>query len=227
MEQKKTYGTISRRGFGRKATLLAGAGALGTSALGLGTSSLADDGSNDQDDGHSHGPKHAHERKGYFGVQQLPFHLQHEFLHAISCNNVVAKAVEVQIADGDKKQHTILQRPGTFGWGTITFFLQLDEKLVGQDMTFQSNVGWSAHDGRATGEVVFSVGINGDIVIDGGRSSTGTWAEVRRTIRVRSQEMRVTLMVDSIQGNNKFDFWWGEPQMIAGSGHKKDHDHKR
>jgi len=210
--------------------MLSGAGAFGASVLGLESPQLAhadDKRSSRREGGHSHD----HTKKGYFGVSKLPFHLQHEFSHAISCNNAVAKAVEVQIAAGNKKQHAILQRPGVFGWGTITFFLQLDDSLVGHDMTFFTNVGWSARGGRNTpgknaGEVVFSVDINGDIVVDGGRSSQGSWAKVQRTLRVNSSEMRVTLMLDSIQGNNDFDFWWGEPQLLAGGAAKQDHDHK-
>ncbi len=212
---------------------------MGASAACLGTSSsLADD----RSDEHAEGQGHSHQRKGYFDVKKLPFHLHHEFLHSISCNNVVAKPVEMRLADGSKKQHAIEQRPGTFGWGTVTFFLQLDEQLIGHDMTFYSNVGWAPRraeargtngqgdDGHAktaelaTGEVVFSVEINGDIVVDGGRSTPDAWVEIKRPLRVRSREMRLTLMVDSIGGNNNFNFFWGEPQLIPGGASRKDHD---
>jgi len=231
MKQKQTRSLISRRSFSREVVSLAGVGAIGASAICLGTSSsLADE----RSDEHAEEQGHAHHHKGYFEVGKLPFHLQHEFQHSISCNNVVAKSVDVQIADGVKKQHAILQRPGTFGWGTVTFFLQLDESLIGQDMTFYSNVGWSPRSadepghaepgGPAKGEVVFSVDINGDIVVDGGRSTTGAWVEIQRLLRVRTREMRLTLMLDSIGGNNNFDFWWGEPQLIPGGDRKKDHD---
>lgn len=149
-------------------------------------------------------------RKGYFDVAKLPFHLQHEFAHAISCNNVVAKAEEIEL-DG-KKQHAVLQRPGTIGWGTITFFLKFSPKLVGKDLSFFSTVGWK---GKEEGEVVFSVEVNGDIIIDGGRSSKNTWAEVERKLALRTEEVRLTLMLDSIRGKNDFSFWWGEPQLRA------------
>ena len=186
----------SRRTFGRRLVTAAGAGAIITPALTLAVPStaLAD--------------KSQH--KGYFDVDELPFHLQHEFDHAVSCNNVIAKAEEVVFGKEKEKQHAIQQRPGTFGWGTITFFLQFSPKLVGKDMTFYSQVGWN---GKVEGEVIFSVEINGDIIIDGGRSAKNTWAEVERKLPVKSREMRVSLMLDSIRGNNDFSFWWGEPQL--------------
>ncbi len=187
---------ISRRGFGRRVATVAGTGAVLAPALFLTLPSpaLAD----------------TSERKGYFDVDALPFHLQHEFDHAVSCNNVIAKAEEVMI--GEQKQHAIQQRPGTFGWGLITFFLQFNQDLIGKDMTFFSTVGWN---GKAEGEVVFSVEINGDIIIDGGRSEKNKWAEIERKLPVKAREMRVTLMLDSIRGNNDFSFWWGEPQLKA------------
>jgi len=187
---------VSRRGFGRNIATLVGAGVAGTSALGLAV------------------PKSARadtsQRKGYFDVDALPFHLQHEFDHAVSCNNIIAKAVEVTI-EGER-QHAVEQRPGTFGWGLISFFLQFDPKLIGTEMTFFSTIGWN---GKANGEVAFSVDINGDIVIDGGRSTKETWAEIERKLEVKSREMRVTLMLDSIRGDNDFSFWWAEPQLKA------------
>lgn len=187
---------FSRRAFGRQMATLAGAGFLGASAVTLavpGRVRAADE-----------------PRKGYFDVNKLPFHLQHEFAHAISCNNAVAKTEEIELAA--EKQHAVLQRPGSFGWGTITFFLNFDPKLVGKDVAFFSTVGWQ---GKAEGEVVFSVEINGDIVIDGSRSKKNTWAKVERTLPLKAREMRLTLMLDSIRGNNDFSFWWGEPQLRA------------
>lgn len=189
-------GNISRRTFGQRVVTGAGAGAIVAPALSLALpgTCLADQ----------------NPRKGYFGVDDLPFHLQHEFEHSISCNNVIAKAEEVMI--GTQKQHAVQQRPGTFGWGLITFYLQFDQKLIGKEMTFFSTVGWN---GKAEGEVIFSVEINGDIIIDGGRSEKNKWAEVERKLPVKAREMRVTLMLDSIKGNNDFSFWWGEPQLRA------------
>lgn len=196
MSHSKTQTDLSRRAFGRGVATVAGAGVIIAPALSLARpgTALAD----------------TSERKGYFDVDALPFHLQHEFDHAVSCNNVIAKAEEVMI--GDQKQHAIQQRPGTFGWGLITFFLQFHEELIGKDMTFFSTVGWN---GKAEGEVVFSVEINGDIIIDGGRSEKNKWAEIERKLPVKSREMRVTLMLDSIRGDNDFSFWWGEPQLKA------------
>jgi len=194
MSDLKSSGDMSRRGFGRKVATVAGTGAVLAPALSLTLPGTALAGKS--------------ERNGYFDVDGLPFHLQHEFPHAISCNNVIAKAEELSI--GGQDQHAIQQRPGTFGWGLITFFLQLDHKLIGTEMTFFSNVGWN---GKADGEVVFSVDINGDIVIDGARSEKNKWAEVERKLPVKAHEMRVTLMLDSIRGNNDFSFWWGEPQL--------------
>lgn len=187
---------ISRRAFGYKVASVAGGSAILAPALSLmlPSTALAD----------------KSERKGYFDIDALPFHLQHEFDHAISCNNVIAKAEEVMI--GSQKQHAVQQRPSTFGWGLITFFLQFDRKLIGKEMTFFSTVGWN---GKAEGEVIFSVEINGDIIIDGGRSEKNKWAEVERKLPVKTSEMRVTLMLDSIRGNNDFSFWWGEPQLRA------------
>ena len=49
-----------------------------------------------------------------------------------------------------------------------------------------------------------------DLVIDGARSEKNNkWAEIERTLPVKAREMRVTLMLDSIRGNNDFSFWWG------------------
>ena len=222
MESSRFDGSLTRRGFGRSVAL-AGAGALGAAAL-----ARADDdrqppppprrgrGADDH-----HGGRHA-ARGVYFEVHELPFHLQHEFEHAVSCNNVVARAEEVDFGGADS--HAILQRPGTFGWGTVTFFLLLDHRLVGQDMTFFSTVGWN---GRAEGDVMFSVEINGDIVIDGARTEKNKWVEVERTLPVKAAEMRITLMVDSIGGDNDFSFWWGEPQLTAArGGHPREHQHE-
>ncbi len=196
LSHSKSLGDISRRAFGRRVVTAAGVGAIVAPALSLALPSTAF--------------ADKSERKGYFDVDALPFHLQHEFDHAISCNNVIAKAEEVAI--GGEKEHAIQQRPGTFGWGLITFFLQFDQKLVGKEMTFFSTVGWN---GKAEGEVIFSVEINGDIIIDGGRSEKNKWAKVERKLPVKAREMRVTLMLDSIRGNNDFSFWWGEPQLRA------------
>lgn len=196
MSHSKSLGDISRRAFGRRVATVAGAGAILAPALSLTlpNTALAD----------------KSERKGYFDVDALPFHLQHEFEHAVSCNNVIAKAEEVMI--GGQKQHAVQQRPGIFGWGLITFFLQFDQTLLGKEMTFSSTVGWN---GKAEGDVIFSVEINGDIIIDGARSEKNKWAEVERKLPVKAREMRVTLMLDSIRGNNDFSFWWGEPQLRA------------
>lgn len=196
MSHSKSLGNISRRAFGRRVATVAGAGAILAPALSLALpgTALAD----------------VSERKGYFDVDKLPFHLQHEFDNAISCNNVIAKAEEVKF--GGESQHAIQQRPGNFGWGLITFFLQFNQNLIGKDMTFVSTVGWN---GKAAGEVIFSVEINGDIIIDGARSEKNKWAEVERKLPVKAREMRVTLMLDSIRGNNDFSFWWGEPQLKA------------
>ncbi len=196
MSHSQSLGNISRRAFGHRVATVVGAGAILVPALtmALPGTALADNS----------------ERQGYFDVHELSFHLQHEFDHAVSCNNVIAKAEEVAI--GGEKEHAIQQRPGTFGWGLITFFLQFDQKLIGKDMTFYSTVGWN---GKAEGEVIFSVEINGDIIIDGGRSEKNKWAKIERKLPVKAREMRVTLMLDSIRGNNDFSFWWGEPQLRA------------
>lgn len=215
---------VTRRGFGR-AMATAGIGALGAAAL------RADDqpapppaggGASRDDHVHQAADKHGGS-DAYFPVQELPFHLQHEFMHAISCNNVVARAGEVDF--GDEDTHAVQQQPGTFGWGTITFFLRLDPSLVGQEMAFLSTVGWN---GRAEGEVMFSVEINGDVVIDGARSKKNEWMQVQRILPVKTEEMRVTLMVDSIRGDNNFSFWWGEPQLATGGGgqpRSDEHEH--
>ena len=125
-------------------------------------------------------------------------------------NNVIAKAEEVELAG--KKLRAIQHRPGTFGWATITCFLQFNPKLIGKDITFLSTVGWN---GKADGEVIFSVEINGDIVISDALSEKNTWTEIQRTLPLRNHEMRLTLMLDSLRGNNDFSFWWGEPQLRA------------
>jgi hypothetical protein len=148
--------------------------------------------------------------KGHLPVESLPFLLQQQFAESISCNNVIAKAEEIEVAG--KKLQAIQQRPGTFGWATITYFLNFDPKLMGKDITFISTVGWN---GKATGEVVFSVEINGDVVISDAISEKDTWTEVQRTLPLRNHEMRLTLMLDSIRGNNDFSFWWGQPQLRA------------
>ena len=199
MESFREEQTVSRRAFGR--TVAAGVGLVGTAAVARGDDQPApppprrgtfrdDHGREGQGGGHG-GPG------VYFDIAQLPFHLQHEFMHAVSCNNVVARADEADF--GGEDRHAVLQRPGDFGWGTITFFLRLDPRLVGQEVSFFSTVGWS---GRAEGEVMFGVEINGDIVIDGARSAKNEWMDVERVLPVKTAEMRVTLMVDSIAGNN-------------------------
>lgn len=176
------------------------------------------------------GDRHGHDdqerddlRHSHLRVKSLPFDLQHEFQRAISCNNAVARAEEVNF-DGAEQghRHGILQRPGTFGWGTITYFLSLDRRLVGQSLTFFTTVGWS---GPAQGDVMFSVDINGDIVIDGARTSKNAWVPVERTLLVNATELRITLMVDSIRGDNNFSFYWGEPSLRTGRPLDRGHDH--
>lgn len=211
MSPSRSLELISRRAFGRRVAAVAGSGAILTPALSLvlpGTALAQHQGHADEPPrtGLTGEPSH----KGHVDVARLPFHLQHEFAHAISCNNFVAKAEEMTI--GGQKQHAIQQRPGTFGWGLITFFLRLDQSLMGKEMTFFSTAGWN---GKAEGEAVFSVEINGDIIIDGARSEKDKWAEVERKLLVKARELRVTLMLDSIRGNNDFSFWWGEPQLKA------------
>ena len=222
MESFREERAVSRRVFGR--VIAAGAGLAGVSAVTRGDDEPAPP---PPRRGGAFREDRAGGRGGpdvYFGVDRLPLHLQHEFVHAVSCNNVAARAEEVDF--GGEDSHAILQRPGDFGWGTVTFFLRLDPRLVGQEMSFFSTVGWN---GRAEGEVPFGVEINGDIVIDGARSAKNEWMEVERTLPVKAAEMRVTLMVDSIAGNNDFSFWWGEPQLRPAQprrpGEHEHHEH--
>jgi len=215
--------SISRRRFVQAATL-AGVAAMPVSLLADDQPKRKATSEHKHEDDHAHEDEHG-KQKGYFNVDKLPFHLQHEFSHAISCNNALAKATEVKLAG--ENQHAIAHQPGTFGWGTITFFLRLDHSLVGMDMMFFSTVGWT---GKAEGDVIFSVEINGDIIIDGARSVKNKWLEISRTLPVRTEEMRVTLMLDSIRGDNDFSFWWGEPQLMDGAhgdAHKHEHDEQK
>lgn len=39
-------------------------------------------------------------------------------------------------------------------------------------------------------------------------------AEVERKLPIKAREMRVSLMLDSIRGDNDFT-WWGEPRLKA------------
>ena len=195
MNREEIIRPVSRRGFGREMAAIAGAGVLGTSAIALATPrSLAEE------------PRH----KGHFPVESLPFFFSQHFDQCISCNCAIVKPGEIEIAG--KKVRAIQQRPGTFGWATITYFLDFDPKLMGKDITFFSSVGWN---GKATGEAIFSVEINGDIVISDAISEKDTWTEIQRTLPLRNHDMRLTLMLDSIRGNNDFSFWWGEPQLSA------------
>lgn len=180
MSQSKLSNELSRGAPGRRAAMVAGArvGAIVAPALSL------------KLPGAAYADKS--ERKGYFDGDGLPFHLQHELTHAISCNNVIAKGDQITV--GGQKRHAVQQRPGTF-------FLAFDQALIGKERTFSSNVGWN---GKAEGEVIFSVEINGDIIIDGGRSEKNKWAEVERKLPVKARQMRVTQMLDSIRGNNDF-----------------------
>jgi hypothetical protein len=196
MSQQEIIRSVSRRCFGRGMAAIAGAGVLGTSAIGLTTpgSVIAEE------------PRH----KGHFPVESLPFSLQQHFDQCISCNCTIVKPAEIEVAG--KKVRAIQQRPGNFGWATGTYFLDFDPKLMGKDITFFSTVGWN---GKPTGEVIFSVEINGDIVISDAISEKDTWTEIQRTLPLRNHDMRLTLMLDSIKGNNDFSFWWGDPQLRA------------
>lgn len=221
-------GSLTRRGFGG---LVVRAGAvLGAAAA----ASAGDDfppprnprGVDPRDPDHRD-DGHAHDERGrddhFLRVRELPCGLQHEFQRAISCNNVVARAEEVDFEGAQRgHRHAIVQRPANFGWGTITFFLGLDRRLVGQPMTFYTTVGWN---GAAQGDVMFSVDINGDIIIDGARTAKNGWVPVERTIMVKSAELRVTLMVDSIRGDNNFTFYWGEPELRVARPQDRDHNH--
>lgn len=228
-------GSLTRRGFGG---LVVRAGAvLGAAAA----ASAADDfppprnprgvdprGPNPRDldrrdDGHVHDDRGRDDH--FLRVRELPFDLQHEFQRAISCNNVTARAEEVDFEGAERgHHHAIVQRPANFGWGTITFFLALERRLVGQPLSFFTTVGWN---GSAQGDVMFSVDVNGDIIIDGARTAKNAWVPVERTLMVKSSELRVTLMVDSIRGDNNFSFYWGEPELRIGrlEGRDRDHDH--
>lgn len=194
MNRQNLIQPVSRRGFGRELATMASAGVLGASAIALTTPPFV------------LAQTTAH--KGHLPVESLPFLLQQQFAESISCNNVIAKAEEIEVAG--KKLQTVQQRPGTFGWATITYFLNFDPKLMGNDITFSSTVGWN---GKASGEVVFSVEINGDVVISDAISEKDTWIEIQRTLPLRNHEMRLTLMLDSIRGDNDFSFWWGQPQL--------------
>lgn len=154
--------------------------------------------------------KQEHRHDAHIPVDKLPFHLQHEFDQSIVCNCAVARAEEIELAG--ESQHAIRQRPLTFGWGLVTYFLHFPKAMIGKPINFFTTVGWK---GQAEGEVVFSVEINGDIVIDGGRSRKDSWVEVEWNGKLYTPEMRLTLMLDSIRGDNRFDFWWGEPQLRA------------
>lgn len=221
--------SLSRRGFGGLVAR-AGAGVLGAAAL-----ASADDDRPpirnprgvDRHPAERRGDEHDHDGRGqddhFLRVSQLPFDLQHEFQRAISCNNAFARAEEVNF-DGAERghRHAIVQRPATFGWGTLTFFLTLDRRLVGQPMSFFTTVGWN---GSAQGEALFSVDINGDVIIDGARTAKDSWVPVERTLMVKSAELRLTLMVDSVRGNNDFTFYWGEPSLSLPRTRDRDRDH--
>ena len=194
MKDEEIIRHVSRRGFGR--TAIAGAAILGTSAITVLTPRRA----------FAEEVRH----KGHLLIEGLPFHFAPQFEHCFSCNNVVAKPVEIEIAD--EKLSAIEQRPTTFGWSTLTYFLNFDPKVLGNDITFASSVGWN---GMATGEVVFSVEINGDIVISDALTEKNSWTEVQRTLPLRNHEMRLTLMLDSIRGDNDFSLWWADPQLRA------------
>jgi len=204
MNHSEPLAHISRRDFGRRVAVIAGSGAIVTPALSLSLpTAVAQEGMHK---GHADGPL----RNGHIEVARLPFHLKPVFDQAFSCNNIVAKVEEATI--GGQKLRAIEQRPDVFGWGLITFFLRFDPALIGKDMTFLSEVGWN---GKAEGEAVFSVEINGDIVIDGAVGDKDQAAKLERKLPVKAREMRLTLMLDSIRGNNDFSFWWGDPQLTA------------
>lgn len=196
MKRHKLVQSVSRRAFGRNLAAVASGVVFGASAVGLATPSSV----------FAQEPRH----KGHFRVEALPFFFQQQFAQAISCNNAIAKAEEIEVAGN--KVRAIQHRPGTFGWATLTYFLDFDPKLMGKDITFFSTVGWN---GKASGQAIFSVEINGDIVISDSLSEKDSWTEIQRTLPLRNHEMRLTLMLDSIRGNNDFSFWWGEPQLRA------------
>ncbi|MCC7425197.1 MAG: hypothetical protein IT428_33420 [Planctomycetaceae bacterium] len=170
------------------------------------------------DDGHDH-DDHGHDDH-FVRVRDLPLDLHREFPKAISCNNALARADR---AGDDGRAHSIIQQPAGSGCGTITWFLNLDRRLADHPIAFAAMVSWR---GDTRGDVVFSVDVNGELIIDRERAGQDPVA-IERPVRTSSHEVRVTLMVESGRGDNEFQLCWENASFRPVRRDDRDHGDTR